>query len=416
MHIVILGAGVTGVTSAWFLRQAGHEVTVVDRQPAAALETSRANGGQISVSHAEPWANPQVLPKILRWLGQDDAPLLFRPRLDRQQWLWVLGFLRECPAARTRHNLRQLVQLGLYSRATLQALRADLHLQYDQQTRGILHFYTSEAELDAAIEPARQMRELGCTRELITPALARQIEPALASVPLVGATYTPDDESGDAHRFTQQLAAHSQRAGVVFRWNTSVQRLLREGDALQGVQVQASDRDAPERLQADAYLLCLGSYSPLYTRQVGFNLLIYPAKGYSATYALPEDLDAPWVSLTDDEYKLVFSRLGQRLRVAGTAELNGYSTQLNPVRCAALHRRVSALFPQLAGLQPDYWTGLRPSTPSNVPYLGRSPLRNLYLNTGHGTLGWTHSCGSARLLAELMSGSPASLPLEALRR
>ncbi len=403
VRVLILGAGLMGVTSAWFLRQAGHEVTVIDRQPGPALETSKANGGQISVSHAEPWANPHVLPKILRWLGDDEAPLLFRPRLERQQWLWALAFLRECSRTRSQHNLTRLVQLGLYSRATLQALRAELQLDYDQQTRGILHVYTDAREFAAAMQPAAMMRALGCRREVIDVAQARAIEPALASVPLVGATYTPDDESGDAQRFCQQLAAHAEQAGVQFLWNTTVERLHRQGDRLTGVSVRHADGRS-SLMQADAHVLCLGSHSPVYTRQVGFNLLIYPAKGYSATYHLPAGLMAPMVSLTDDAHKLVFSRLGSRLRVAGTAEFNGHGLALNPLRCAALHRRVGALFPQLAPLKPDYWAGLRPSTPSNVPYIGRSPLANLYLNTGHGTLGWTHCCGSAKLLAALLGG------------
>ena len=406
MHVVVLGAGVTGITTAWFLRQAGHEVTVIERQPAAGLETSFANGGQVSVSHAEPWANPGAPMKVLRWLAKEDAPLLFRLRPDVRQWLWGLSFLRECTPARTRHNIRQIVNLGLYSRQTLQQLRADLDLRYDQLTRGILHFYTSQAEFDAAQAPAQVMRDHGCELDMKTAAECVAIEPALAQCrdKIVGGSMTPSDESGDAHQFTQGLAERCAQAGVRFLYNTRILALLPEGDRLQGVRVA----DAEGRVQmitADAQVLCMGSYSAALVAPLGVRLNIYPAKGYSVTLPVQDPTQAFSVSLTDDEYKLVFSRLGDRLRVAGTAELNGYDTGLNLVRCEAIVRRVRELFPHMTdGQNAQFWTGLRPATPSNVPYIGRSTLRNLFLNTGHGTLGWTHSAGSGRAVAEIVSG------------
>jgi D-amino-acid dehydrogenase len=401
MKILVLGAGVIGVTTAWFLNKRGHDVTVLDRRDAPGMETSFANGGQISVSHAEPWANPSAPLKVLKWLAREDAPLLFRLRPDLRQWLWGLAFLRECTPARTRHNIRQIVTLGLYSRATLQALRAETGIAYDHLARGILHFYTSEIELDAALEPARVMRSHGCDIEMLTPQQCVAIEPALKSARplLVGGSMTTSDESGDAHKFTQALARLAAQRGVKFLWNREIRGLAREGDRIAGVQL------GNEKLAADAYVLALGAYSPLLAARVGLKLNIYPAKGYSATVPVADADKAYSVSLTDDEYKLVFSRLGDRLRIAGTAELNGYSTELNEVRCRALLERTEALFPgagDMGGAQ--FWTGLRPATPSNVPYIGATRYPNLYLNTGHGTLGWTHACGSGRALADLVSG------------
>ena len=403
MKIVVLGAGVIGVTSAWFLRQAGHEVTVVDRQPGAAQETSFANGGQISVSHAEPWANPHAPLQALRWLGREDAPLLFRLRADPALWAWGLRFLNECRASRTRDNIRQIVSLGLYSRAQLGALRQKLGLQYDQMRRGILHFYTDTRHFEAAQVAAAVMRDQGCDRRIISTDEAVLIEPVLAAMRqrIVGADFTPDDESGDAQRFTELLAEQSAQAGVNFLWQTGVRRLRMEQGRVSAVELTGKDGAAV--LTADAFVVALGSYSAPFLRQHGLSIPVVPAKGYSATFALSEQSIAPEVSLTDDACKIVISRLGQRLRVAGTAEFNGYNLDLNPVRCALLYRRTKELFPQLAPVgEPDYWTGLRPATPSNRPLIGRFGAANLFLNTGHGTLGWTLSCGSAAALTTLI--------------
>jgi D-amino-acid dehydrogenase len=416
MKVIVLGAGLLGVTSAYFLRQQGHEVTVVDRQAAPAAETSFANGGQISVSHAEPWANPSAPLKVLRWLGQEDAPLLFRIRADMRQWLWGLQFLRECTPARTRHNIEQIVRLGTYSRDMLQALRRDIGISYDERTQGILHFYTSQKEFDAAEAPAAQMRELGCDRRVISADEAVRLEPALRHVrpQLAGATYTAEDESGDANRFARALVARCQADGVQFLMNHTVTALRASGERID--HVEATDPEGRfQRLRGDAYVVALGSLSPLYTAPLGIRLPIYPAKGYSVTLPVKDASMAHQVSLTDDQYKLVFSRLttaptasapgGDRLRIAGTAELNGYDRDLNRVRCEAIVRRTEALFPGAGDTErAQFWTGLRPATPSNVPIIGRSRLPNLYLNTGHGTLGWTHSCGSGKSIARIVSG------------
>lgn len=406
MKVIILGAGVVGVTAAWFLAKAGHEVTVIERQPAAGLETSFANGGQISVSHAEPWAHPGAPLKVLQWMFKEDAPLLFRPRLDLRQWQWCLEFLRECTPARTQHNIKQLVNLGLYSRGLLQSLRAETGIEYDHLERGILHFYTSQEAFDAAQEPARIMREFGCELDMKTPEECIAIEPALAyaRASIVGGSLTPSDESGDAHLFTQRLAVLCEQAGVRFAYGHTVTNVAAAGGIVRGVSVTGPD-GRTMLTTADAYVVALGSYSPQLLAPLGIRLSIYPAKGYSVTLPVTDAALAPGVSLTDDEYKLVYSRLGDRLRIAGTCELNGYDLALNEVRCKAIIDRTEALFPGAGDVtQASYWTGLRPATPSNVPYIGKTKYANLYLDTGHGTLGWTHGCGSGRAIADIISG------------
>lgn len=400
MKVIVLGAGVVGTTSAWYLQKAGHDVTVFDRQSAAGMETSFANGGQISVSHAEPWAKPGAPFKALRWMFTEDAPLLFRLRWDLRQWLWGLRFLRQCTPGRTRHNIRQLVNLGLYSRAALDALRRETAIAYHQLQKGILHFYTSQKEFDAAQEPARIMRQFGCELEMKTARECVGIEPALAHAEkgIVGGSMTASDESGDAHRFTQNLAALCEANGVKFRYDTPIRKIAPDG-------VWIESRGQAEKVAADACVVALGSYSAPLLRPLGISLDIYPAKGYSVTLPVANPERAYRVSLTDDEYKLVFSRLGERLRIAGTAEFNGYDTEINRARCEAIVRRVRELFPGGGDeAQAEYWTGLRPATPSNLPYIGATSVPGLYLNTGHGTLGWTQACGSGRALADIISG------------
>jgi D-amino-acid dehydrogenase len=416
MKVIVLGAGLLGVTSAYFLRQQGHEVVVVDRQASPAAETSFANGGQISVSHAEPWANPSAPLKVLQWLGKEDAPLLFRIRADMRQWLWGLQFLRECTPARTRHNIEQIVRLGTYSRDMLQQLRRDIGISYAERTQGILHFYTSQKEFEGAEGPAAQMRALGCDRRVISADEAVKLEPALRHIrpQLAGATYTAEDESGDANAFARELVRHCQLDGVQFLMSHTVTALRDAGGKID--HVEATDNEGRfQRLRADAYVLAMGSLSPLYAQPLGINLPIYPAKGYSVTMPVVDASMAHQVSLTDDEYKLVFSRYTvpatatapgvDRLRIAGTAELNGYDRDLNRVRCEAIVKRVEQLFPGAGdATQAQFWTGLRPATPSNVPIIGGSKFPNLYFNTGHGTLGWTHSCGSGKSIARIISG------------
>lgn len=410
MKVLVLGAGIIGTSSAWFLNKAGHDVCVIERQPGVAQETSFANGGQIAVSHAEPWANPHTPWKLFKYLGKDDAPLLFRPRSELHQWIWGLNFLRECSRKRSDKNIRQILALSEYSRQTLLALRSETGLSYDSLSKGILHFYTDHREFERSLHAARLMRELGCPRNTLNADEVVKKEPALTSIQhkIVGGDFTETDESGDAHKFTHGLAQQASKAGVDFRFNTSVTRLLTEGTGacaeIIGVEV-IDEKGQHQVLRADAYVIAIASFSPQLLRPLGINLMIYPAKGYSATYPIIQPEHAPTISLTDDGYKLVLSRLGDRLRVAGTCEINGYSRELNTARCAAITRRTQELFPNACDYSnPVYWAGLRPLTPSNRPYIGKTKFHNLYLNTGHGSLGWTMGAGSGRAITEIIGG------------
>ncbi|HLO78461.1 MAG TPA: D-amino acid dehydrogenase [Magnetospirillum sp.] len=400
MRVQVLGAGVVGTAAAWYMAKAGHEVTVVDRQPAAGMETSFANGGQISPCHAEPWANPSVLPKVLRWLGRDDAPLLFRwGRWDPALWAWAARFLANCPAHRVAVNMERTLRVAIYSRACLGELRSETGLAYDERTQGILHVYRNAREFELARQAAGLMSRWGLHRQIKGARECVAIEPALATVghELAGGIYTPGDESGDAHKFTQGLAALAADRGVTFRYGVTVRALITEGN-----RIAAADTDNGP-LTADAFVLAAGSYSPLLTRPLGLRLPVVPAKGYSITLPVTGG-GAPHVSITDDEHKMVYSRLGDRLRCAGTAEMTGYDTRLTPARWQLIRRHAQALFPKAGDFgTAEPWTGLRPVTPDSVPLIGATPYANLYLNTGHGTLGWTMACGSGRALADLVS-------------
>ena len=406
MHVIVLGAGITGVTTAWYLSRAGFEVSVIDRQPEAALETSFANGGQISVSHPEPWANPAAPLTALRWLGREDAPLLLRLRADTAQWRWVLAFLRECLPQRSRRNTDAIASLAVHSAERLRALRAETGIAYDQLERGILHLFFSEKEFEHARSRVPQLESHGIRAQAAGRDECIRIEPALAGVrsELAGGLYAPDDESGDAHRFTQALAERAREAGVRFHFRTTVTRIARLGARVDGIEVtDAAGR--PGLLKADSYVLCLGSYGNRLVAPLGEHLPIYPVKGYSVTVPVVDPGRAPSVSLTDESRRIVCSRLGDRLRVAGTAELNGFDTTPHPARCQAILDWLDARFPGAADTaQAQLWAGLRPATPGNLPLIGRSRVPNLWYNTGHGTLGWTLACGSADSLAALMSG------------
>jgi D-amino-acid dehydrogenase len=396
VKIIVLGAGVVGVAGAWYLAKAGHEVTVVERREGAALETSFANGGQISAGHAEPWAKPSVVPKLLGWLGREDAPLLFRARADWAQWRWGMRFLMECWPGRFERHARTLGGLAAYSRECLRSLRQELGLRYDQLERGILQFATSQRDFESLARRAERAR-VKSAQECLA------LEPALAHSrdPVVGGVYNPNDESGAAQRFTTELARIAAERGVTFRFNTAIDSVETAGGSVTALRANGA------ALAADAYVVSLGSYSPLLLAPLRVRIPVYPLKGYSITMPLgpAEAAAAPSVSLTDEGFKIVISRLGNRLRAAGTAELTGYDTSINPVRCAAIARRIRDLFPGLGGITTiDNWCGLRPATPNNVPVIGRTRYSNLYLNTGHGTLGWTLACGSAAVLADLISG------------
>lgn len=405
MRVLVLGAGILGVHTAYFLRQRGYEVTVVDRQPGPALETSFANGSQISVSQSDPWASPAAPLKVLKWLGKEDAPLLFRLKMDPNQWRWGLRFLYECLPSRTEHNTLMAMRLSEYSRRTLQALRRETGIAYDHAEAGIMMIHSTQKSFEAAAEGAQLLIRNGERRDVLSVAEAVKIEPALAHTAptLAGAIYAPHDESGDAYKFTIALAERAAQMGVEFRYGTTVERIEKSGGEVSGVVVKKDKESAT--LQADAYVVALGSYSPAMLNGVGVDALVYPAKGYSATLPIAKPNKAPKGSITDDEMKVVFTTIGDRLRIAGTAELNGFNLDLNTVRCEALTKRAKHHFPDLCKWdEVQYWTGLRPATPSNLPIIGQTKVKNLYINTGHGTLGWTEGPGSAKALADIIAG------------
>lgn len=411
MKILVLGCGVVGTTTAYYLGEEGHEVTVIDRCEGPGLETSFANGGQISVSHAEPWANPSTPWRALKWLGKKDAPLLFRLRLDPALWSWTLKFLANCTEKRSRQNTERALRIASYSRTCLRELRARTNISYDQLSNGILHIYRDRSEFDGAAAAAEFMVEQGLERRMISASECVEIEPALDAVKddIVGGYFSPGDESGDAFKFTMALADIAELSGVKFRYGVSIERLVADKGKLSGVVTDAGV------FQADAYVVCLGSYSPLLLRPIGINLPIYPAKGYSVTLPVENPERAPSTSLTDDENKLVYSRLGNRLRIAGTAEFTGYDTKIGVDRPKSILDKALKLFPGSASPEKaEFWTGLRPKTPDSVPIIGRTPFPNLFLNTGHGTLGWTMSCGSAKALADVISGNEPEISLSGL--
>lgn len=417
MRVVVLGAGIIGTSTAWHLLQRGHEVTVVDRQAGAALEGSYANGSQISVSYCEPWANREAPLKALKWMFDAQAPLLFRPQLDLSQWIWGLQFLAQCHDAAFERNVAQLVALGAYSHATLKQMVAETGIEYQRQERGIAHFYTDAKSFADAAGAAEVMRRHGVQRRVVDKAELLRIEPALQPLAdrLVGGTYTPSDEHGDAHVFTQKLAALCGQRGAQMLFGHDITRLEVTGGEIRSATVQ--DRASGERrtLQADAFVVACGADTTPLLRSVGLRVPIYPGKGYSATLPILKPDQAPNVSMLDDGRKIAISRLGNFLRVAGTIELGGFDLSLDtPVakaRCAMLTQRIEELFPGVIdtrsaeqGGNPQFWTGLRPATPTNIPLIGRTAINRLWINAGHGTLGWTHGAGSGRALAELLCG------------
>jgi len=408
MNVIVLGAGVAGVTSAWYLACTGHSVSVVERGEGAALETSFANGGQISVSHPEPWANPRAPGQILRWLGRTNAPLRFRPRADWRQWSWAAAFLRECLPGRTRRNTDAIAALALRSRDALRALREETGIEFEREARGILHLFFDAAEFSRAGARAALLRGYGMQVRVIDARECAAIEPALSEchLPLRGGLYAPEDESGDAHLFTRRLAELAAARGVKFRYRTEAIGWDIVDGRVFGVRIR-DEHGLTGVLKADAIVLCLGSQSADFARLLGEDLPIYPVKGYSVTLPVAAEDGAPHVSITDESRRIVCSRLGGRLRIAGTAELAGYDLGIDRARCEAILARAREIFPGLreAG-EPQFWAGLRPTTPSNRPILRRSRMPNVFYNTGHGSLGWTLACGSAQALAKIIgSGS-----------
>tara|TARA_B100000315_G_scaffold260099_1_gene319274 strand:+ start:1420 stop:2670 length:1251 start_codon:yes stop_codon:yes gene_type:complete len=408
VKVVILGAGVVGVTAAYYLQKDGHEVTVVDRQDGAGLETSFANGGQISPSQAYPWAAPEVPFLMLKWLGRNDAPLLYRMRLDPRLWIWSLQFLANCTPGNFMKNTVKNLRMSLYSRSLLPEIRKETGIEYDCLEKGILQIYRNQKELDKAAKFNDALHKLGCEHQVLDANGVRALEPAYNSSPdkIIGGIYTKDDESGDAFKFSHELAKYAAGKGVTFRYNETIKSLNKDGSKITSV---TTDKGT---IEADTFVMSMGSYSPLFLRPLGIKAPIQPVKGYSITVPTAGHNGAPTVSLTDNDHKLVFSRVGERMRVAGTAEFTGYDTELNDRRVTSLRDLAQKLFPNAGDYAAtEFWTGLRPMTPDGVPIIGPTPYENLYMNTGHGTLGWTMCASSGQLTADLVAGRTPSVDI-----
>ena len=408
MRILVLGSGVVGVTTAWYLRQAGHDVVVVDRQPEPAMETSFANAGQVSPGYASPWPAPGIPLKAVKWLLSRHAPLAIRPTADPAQYRWMWQMLRNCTSARYAVSKARMVRLAEYSRDCLEELRGELGLQYEQRTLGTTQLFRTRAQLDAAARDIAILEQYGVPYELLDREGLIRAEPALAKVQddLVGALRLPGDETGDCHMFTLQLAAHAARQGVEFRQGATVEALEADRGRITGVRIDG-------RLEtADRYVLAMGSWTPRLLAPLGIRLPVYPLKGYSLTIPIRDPDMAPISTVLDESYKVAITRFDDRIRVGGMAEVAGYDLSLPARRRETLEMVVRSLYPEGGDLAAaEFWAGLRPSTPDGPPVIGATPYSNLLLNTGHGTLGWTMACGSARYLADLVDGlTPAINP------
>jgi D-amino-acid dehydrogenase len=400
MRVVILGSGVVGVTSAYYLARAGHEVTVVDREAGPALDTSFANAGQISPGYAAPWAAPGVPLKAVKWMFQKHAPLAIRLDGTQFQLRWMWQMLQNCTAERYAVNKGRMVRLAEYSRDCLQALRADTGIQYEGRTGGTLQVFRTQQQLDGAQKDIAVLKDANVPYELLSPTELARAEPALAAVShkLTGGLRLPGDETGDCQLFTTRLADMAQSLGVKFRFNTPIDALEMAGGRIAGVRCGA------ETLRADAYVVALGSYSTQFLSGV-VKIPVYPLKGYSITAPIVDAAKAPVSTVLDETYKIAITRFDDRIRVGGMAEIVGFDKKLRQARRETLEMCVNDLFPGGGDTrQASFWTGLRPMTPDGTPVVGRTPVSNLFLNTGHGTLGWTMSCGSGQLLADLISG------------
>lgn len=411
MHAMVLGSGVIGVTSAWYLAKAGFEVTVIDRQPGPGLETSFGNAGMISPGYSAPWAAPGVPVKALKWMAAQHAPLAITPTADPHQYRWMMQMLGNCTQARYAVNKERMMRLAEYSRDCLMDLRQEAGVDYEHREKGTLQLFRTQKQLDAAAQDMAVLESCGVPYQLLDRSGCVSYEPGLApsAGKIIGGLRLPNDETGDCHLFTTGLAAKCAELGVVFRYNLNIQELLTDGDRITGV--IADD----QVVHADTYVLALGSYSPQLLRPLGIEAPIYPVKGYSLTLPVANDAMAPVSTVMDETYKVAMTRFADRIRVGGMAELSGFNSSLQPKRRATLEMVINDLFPEGGQLQEaSFWTGFRPMTPDGTPIIGASPLRNLFLNTGHGTLGWTMSCGSSQLLADLIGGRTPAIRTEGL--
>jgi D-amino-acid dehydrogenase len=411
MKVIVLGSGVIGVSCAYQLAAAGHEVTVLDRQPAAALETSYGNAGEVSPGYSSPWAGPGVPIKAIKWLLMQHRPLVIRPNIDLNLVRWGLAMLRNCTSARYEVNKGRMVRLAEYSRDCLRELRAQTGIRYDERMQGTLQLFRTQAQLDGTAADIAILQRYGVKFDLLDREGCIRHEPALAHVreKFVGGLLLPGDETGDCFKFTQNLAAMAAQRGVQFRYGTHIKSLQFARKQIDGVVTDAGV------LKADAYLVALGSHSPLLLKPLGLRIPVYPVKGYSITVPITDASGAPESTVMDETHKVAVTRLGDRIRVGGTAELAGYTLKLHDARRATLEHVVTDLFPQGGDVsRAEFWCGLRPMTPDGTPVVGATRLPNLYLATGHGTLGWTMAAGTGRVMADVISGRKPGIDLDGL--
>ncbi len=402
MKIAILGAGVIGVTTAHYLARQGHEVTVIDRQSGPALETSFANAGEISPGYSSPWAAPGIPAKAVKWLFMRHAPLILHPQINAPTVRWLLALLRNCTSGRYALNKARMVRLAEYSQVVQTELNDELGLEYDHRTQGTLQLFRTQKQLDGIYKDTEVLREGGVPFEVLDQDGCIRAEPGLKATRdlFVGGLRLPRDETGDCFKFTNAVADHAAASqGVTFQYGTTIQALIAEGGRITGVK---TDKGV---VTADAYVLALGSYSPMMVKPLGMTLPVYPVKGYSITAPIINEPAAPVSTIMDESYKVAITRLGDRIRVGGMAEIAGFSDALPERRRNTLEHSVGSLFPGSGDLKAaTFWSGLRPMTPDGTPVIGRTKLDNLFLNTGHGTLGWTMACGSARVIADIIDG------------
>ena len=411
MRTIVIGSGVIGVTTAYYLARSGHQVTVLDRQAGAGLETSFANAGQVSPGYSAPWAAPGIPWKAVKWLLSKNSPLVIDPRIDGPMLRFILAMLRNCTSERYAINKGRMLRLAEFSRHAFGELRSETGIEYDQRARGTLQLFRTAKQVRDAAKDIAVLEDCGVPYESLDVDACVTVEPALARVAhkLAGGLRLPLDETGDCYRFTEQLSTLSRAQGVEFLFGIDVERLLVNAGRITAVRTQRGD------LRADNYVVAMGSYSPLLLRPVGIDLPVYPVKGYSLTLPVTAAEAAPVSTVMDETFKVAVTRLGDRIRVAGTAELTGYSLALKERRRRTVTHVVRDLFPDGGDIdQAAFWTGLRPMTPDGTPVIGPTPYRNLYLNTGHGTLGWTMSCGSGRVLADLINGNQPEIDIEGL--
>ncbi len=406
MKVIVLGSGVIGVTSAWYLAQKGYQVTVVDRQPRSGEETSFANAGQISYGYSSPWAAPGIPQKALKWLFQQHAPLKIKPSLSPELALWATQMLKNCSVSRYNENKHRMLTIANYSRKCLADLRQNYSLDYQGRQKGTLQVFRDQKQLQAIQKDIKLLDQSDTAYQLLDVEGCIKQEPGLAPVKekLVGGLLLPDDETGDCFLFCQQLTELAKQAGVIFNFDTEVEQLQYEGKKITGVKTNKG------MLLADQYVVAMGSYSVDLLKGLGMNIPVYPVKGYSLTAPIKEENLAPQSTVMDETYKVAITRFKDRIRVAGTAELTGYDYSISEKRKATIEMVVRDLFPQAGEFdQAEFWTGLRPMTPDGTPIIGKTPISNLFTNTGHGTLGWTMACGSAKLLADIVSDSPCEI-------